>query len=499
MLLVCPLPQAFYSNNLVFESLQMDCDRIVVGTRRHKLVALDLETLSPFLATNFNHNIHNHPILTLAFDTHHSNSNILVSGDQLGKLVVWNSLSGQVLGWRDECHSGGISCTAVISSPDIIIVTAGFDKFIRIHQVVKEEEANPTASLQFNQLHINGKDRRSSFSSSTSSSTSKSFLSATTTKTPPSLSPHSSLHSFPSASLSAPTSPFPVRNNNTISTSSLWSTQSSPRKSAFLNRGGSLHRSASIDRNRMAVVASSNETVFVSSSSSPQIISPTSNNKLLSKITKSLKKKSKKLKNKVKRKLFQMSPQKKTAAGNNDTTAAVSTSQNTTSIQPAIALECIQELRGHIGDIYHICILRKEGDHPHGHFLASASLDHSIKIWNTSESQCLRTLRAHRDSVSSLCSLGETLFSAGMDGMVIQWNWMTGSVLRVFPSSPLSSSQSCWVRSIAVRGEYLVCGDSIGYISGKDDDGGEICTEGKLVLIPHQFQFYTNSLELEDE
>ena len=42
--------------------------------------------------------------------------------------------------------------------------------------------------------------------------------------------------------------------------------------------------------------------------------------------------------------------------------------------------------------------------HPDGQTLASASGDHSIKIWNFESGQCLKTLRGHSD-LGRVCCL----------------------------------------------------------------------------------------------
>jgi len=38
-----------------------------------------------------------------------------------------------------------------------------------------------------------------------------------------------------------------------------------------------------------------------------------------------------------------------------------------------------------------------------GDFLASCSMDHSVKIWDLTVNKCRHSLRGHVDSINSLC------------------------------------------------------------------------------------------------
>ncbi|MEU3937985.1 WD40 repeat domain-containing protein [Streptomyces sp. NPDC029044] len=61
---------------------------------------------------------------------------------------------------------------------------------------------------------------------------------------------------------------------------------------------------------------------------------------------------------------------------------------------------------------------------PDGHTLASASEDHSVKLWNTATRRLTATLRGHTDAVTgaAFSSDGHTLATAGADGSVKLWN-----------------------------------------------------------------------------
>ncbi|MEV6381857.1 helix-turn-helix domain-containing protein [Streptomyces sp. NPDC051773] len=65
---------------------------------------------------------------------------------------------------------------------------------------------------------------------------------------------------------------------------------------------------------------------------------------------------------------------------------------------------------------------------PDGRTLATAGADHSVKLWNTSTEQLLRTLRGHTDTVTAVAFSpdGRTLATTGADHSVKLWNTTTG-------------------------------------------------------------------------
>ena len=57
---------------------------------------------------------------------------------------------------------------------------------------------------------------------------------------------------------------------------------------------------------------------------------------------------------------------------------------------------CLQTLEGHGDPVMSVAFS------PNSIWLASASVDNTVKIWDTSSGECLQTLDGHRDSVNSV-------------------------------------------------------------------------------------------------
>ena len=65
---------------------------------------------------------------------------------------------------------------------------------------------------------------------------------------------------------------------------------------------------------------------------------------------------------------------------------------------------------------------------PNGEFLASGSLDKTIKLWNPKNGQLLRTLTGHDNEVWSVAFSpnGEFLASGSHDRTIKLWNFCAG-------------------------------------------------------------------------
>jgi WD40 repeat protein len=74
---------------------------------------------------------HSSPILCVDFDS--PNGFLLASGDTAGTLAVWNLFNGDLLARTKKTHEKGISCVMCIGSNHV--VTAGFDKMIRLYRL----------------------------------------------------------------------------------------------------------------------------------------------------------------------------------------------------------------------------------------------------------------------------------------------------------------------------------------------------------------------------
>jgi hypothetical protein len=81
---------------------------------------------------------------------------------------------------------------------------------------------------------------------------------------------------------------------------------------------------------------------------------------------------------------------------------------------------------------------------PDGQTLASASADHTVRLWNLNTGQPRRTLQGHSDWVSSVVFSpnGQTLASASYDRTVRLWNLNTGQPRRTL------HGHSDWVSSV---------------------------------------------------
>ncbi|KAJ3080455.1 hypothetical protein HK102_003055 [Quaeritorhiza haematococci] len=151
---------------------QLDSDKLVLGTRRHKLsmyyhssipewnpkpvlsltvpvatehdaestnpAAVPLGPRSPDVSFSGSHET---PILCVSMsgDNLDGNGNLVASGDQRGTLALWNVHTGDEVFKVEKDHVRGIS--AVLISPDNRrIVTAGFDRMIHVYEVVSEDD-----------------------------------------------------------------------------------------------------------------------------------------------------------------------------------------------------------------------------------------------------------------------------------------------------------------------------------------------------------------------
>jgi WD40 repeat protein len=84
--------------------------------------------------------------------------------------------------------------------------------------------------------------------------------------------------------------------------------------------------------------------------------------------------------------------------------------------------QAIQELRGHHAAVYAVAF------RPDGERMATASFDHTIKIWDVESGRVERTFTGHHDKVLTLAysSDGRRLASAGLDGTVRLWDVASG-------------------------------------------------------------------------
>lgn len=128
----------------------MDEEKIVVGTRRHKLYMLHLSQIEDADSTEMDVLVefqggHSVPIMSLGFPS--SSYNFLVSGCQDGNLVLWNMFTGSIIE-VNKAHEKGLS--GLLVTKDMDIVSVGFDKRICVYhaQQIKidpEQQAKHTS------------------------------------------------------------------------------------------------------------------------------------------------------------------------------------------------------------------------------------------------------------------------------------------------------------------------------------------------------------------
>jgi WD40 repeat protein len=120
---------------------------------------------------------------------------------------------------------------------------------------------------------------------------------------------------------------------------------------------------------------------------------------------------------------------------------------------PAVQGQSIKELRGHHAAVYAVAF------RPDGERLASASFDHTIKIWDVNAGRVVRTFLGHEDKVLALAysADGRQLASAGLDGKVRLWDTSTGRA-----TASLTSRNAC-VQGIAFTPDgrrLIACGEA---------------------------------------
>ena len=104
----------------------------------------------------------------------------------------------------------------------------------------------------------------------------------------------------------------------------------------------------------------------------------------------------------------------------------------TASLGAAVAQgQAIKELRGHRAAVYAVAF------RPDGERMASASFDHTIKVWDVDSWPGRATFTGHQDKVLALAysADGRQLASAGLDGTVRLWDVAAGRAMQL-PDQP---------------------------------------------------------------
>ncbi len=135
--------------------------------------------------------------------------------------------------------------------------------------------------------------------------------------------------------------------------------------------------------------------------------------------------------------------------------------------------QVIRQLQGHRAAVYALAF------HPDGEHLATASLDHTLKLWKIGKGEEVRSFVGHRCKVLTLAFSpdGQRLASAGLDGEVRLWEITTDPASgphEVTESACLHVGYSC-IHSLAFTpdGKRLVCAGEDGLAEVWDAEHGK--------------------------
>ncbi len=108
---------------------------------------------------------------------------------------------------------------------------------------------------------------------------------------------------------------------------------------------------------------------------------------------------------------------------NNETFASCS-QDKTIKIWDSVNGKCLKTLNGHKDGVSSLLLLEEN-------ILASSGLDKLILIWNISSEQIIRTLTGHKGDIFNLCKLDKTyLASCSSDKKIIIWDYSNGEIIK---------------------------------------------------------------------
>ncbi|KAI8921956.1 WD40-repeat-containing domain protein, partial [Powellomyces hirtus] len=379
-----------------------DGDKMVIGTRRHRLSVFHIPSPSTWttLAARDDpkpvtpdvtfHPGHSVPIMAIGLpDQAGPVSHLLASVDGSGALILWNVFTGAIIANVPTAHNGGIAGVAIIDSGRRI-VTAGFDRILRVHEIRLDEEQEepdeapgPLPDDQSSQGSSSGVSRTGSISSAANAG--KQLLGTS----------------------------FGVQSGDTAS---VMSRTSSLRTGHTASISGSLPRDASIRSGksiRDSPSASSRRRANHSDPGRP----PSGKKRDFAApqysivCTQAIKGHS--------GDIYCM------AVMPDENIAVTGSMDHTVKVWDLEANAMARSMRGHTDSVTCLCV-RDE-------YVFSGSLDKTIRQWDTTSGRCTRTLMGHTKWVKTMAVDDRMLISGGWDEVILVWDWKQGTLLHSLP------------------------------------------------------------------
>lgn len=143
---------------------------------------------------------------------------------------------------------------------------------------------------------------------------------------------------------------------------------------------------------------------------------------------------------------------------------------------PFLPAQAIRTLSGHSGAITAV-VFRPDGEH-----LASASFDHTVRVWEAGTGRAVCTCRGHLDKVTALAYSpdGTLLASASLDHTLRLWDARAGGRRRLLPTG----ERAVQALAFTPDGRQLVCAGDSGTVEVIDLTRGEAVRRFTLSKLP---------------